>query len=103
MKDAIYIVLYDVTDDKKRNRAAKLLQQHGLERIQLSVFTGLHNPKKNKVLWQQLSNLVNAEDYPDDKIFCFAISKKSFREMKVIGNFGADTDYLLGEKHTMIF
>jgi CRISPR-associated endonuclease Cas2 len=98
----IFLISYDISDDKKRNKIAKLLEQSGYERIQYSVFTGLMPPHRNRQLWDRLEIIADCETHPANKIFCFAISKTAFRNMKIIGNFSADKEYLLGEKHTEI-
>lgn len=101
-KENFYLVFYDITEDKPRNKVAKLLEQNGFERIQYSVFCGLHHPAGNPKLWQALCRLVELADSPGDKIYVLAVSKKSFRNMKIAGKFGQDMDYLLGEKLTLI-
>jgi len=98
----IFVVSYDITDNKKRNKIAKLLEQNGYERIQFSVFTGLTAPNRNKILWTRLLKIADIENNPENKIICCAISKTAFKSMKIIGNFTADIEYLLGEKNTEI-
>ena len=99
----LYVVAYDIGQDKRRNKVAKLLEQCGYERIQYSVFTGLVPPHRNKDLWKKIQKLIDSEEYPEDKIFTFSVSKNAFHNMKIIGNFTADTDYLLGIKNTEFF
>lgn len=98
----IYLLSYDISNDKRRNKIAKLLQQFGYERIQLSVFTGLTAPHRNKVLWEKLKTLADFNNFPENRIICLAISKTAFRNLKIIGNFNADIDYITGLKHTEI-
>jgi CRISPR-associated endonuclease Cas2 len=103
MSKNIFLISYDISSNKNRLKAAKLLQQYGYERIQRSVFTGLVAPQRNKPLWNSLKALVDTTEGAEDKIICFTVSKTAFRDMKIIGIFTADTDYLLGLKHTEIF
>lgn len=98
----LFLISYDISDDKKRNRIAKLLEQYGYERIQYSVFTGLTAIYRHKSLWPKLVKIAEERSHPENKIICFAISKTAFRNMKIIGSFNADLDYLLGLKHTEI-
>lgn len=98
----IFLISYDISDNKKRNRIAKLLEQFGYERIQYSVFTGLTSPYRNKELWGKLQRLTGSENLPENKIICFAISKTALQNMKIIGTFNTDITYLLGLKHTEI-
>jgi CRISPR/Cas system-associated endoribonuclease Cas2 len=73
-----------------------------MKEFNYSVFTGLVAPHRNKPLWASLEKIANSKNYPADKIICFAISKTAFQNMKVMGNFTADIQYLLGQKHTEI-
>ncbi|MCZ2459983.1 MAG: CRISPR-associated endonuclease Cas2 [Chitinophagales bacterium] len=102
-KKNIFLISYDISDNKKRAKIAKLLERSGYERIQYSVFTGLMAPHRNKELWKRLQKFTDTGEYPEDKLISFAISKTSFRNMKIIGSFAADLKYLLGEKHTEVF
>lgn len=97
----IFLVSYDISDNKKRNRIAKLLEQFGYERIQYSVFTGLTALHRNKELWKKLQRIVG-DNIPESRIISFAISKTAFQNMKLIGKFDADITYMLGQKHTEI-
>ena len=99
----IFLVSYDISDNRKRNKIAKLLEQYGYERIQYSVFTGLLPVWKIKELWARLEIIAESYHNPENRIICFAISKNSLKNMKIIGNFTADMNYLTGEKHTEIF
>lgn len=98
----IYLIAYDISEDRKRNRMAKLLEQFGYERIQYSVFTGLIPPYKHKELWAKLEKLAAVDQSLGNRLFCFAISRTAFRNMKTIGNFNADIDFILGTKTTEI-
>lgn len=102
MNKNIFLVAYDISDNKKRNKIAKLLEQAGYERIQYSVFTGLISPGSDSTLWKKLQKIADTDQYPENKIFSFAISVAHFCNMKTIGNFTADIDYLTGAKHTEI-
>jgi len=56
---AIYLVCYDIEDDRERNRVAKRLLRHG-RRVQYSVFE-LHRmaPAARKALAAELAELVS--------------------------------------------
>lgn len=99
----IFLIAYDISDNKKRNKIAKLLERAGYERIQYSVFTGLTSPRKNADLWSRLEKTADIVQFPENKIFSFAISITALQNMKTIGKFNADIDYLTGDKHTEIF
>lgn len=101
-KKNIFLIAYDISDDKKRTRISKMLEKYGYERIQFSVFTGLIPPYKYKELWNKLLKISEPELNPNNKIICFAISKSAFRNMQIIGKFNADIDYITGVKFTEI-
>lgn len=95
----MYLIGYDITNDKIRTKVAQKLSQHGYERIQYSVFAGHFHPEELK-LWASLENLL--QDYPNESIFCVKISTESFENMRIIGNFGFDIRYLCGKKSSLI-
>ncbi len=96
----IYLVLYDISSDKMRNKVARRLVAEGYERIQLSVFTGIWDPKDNMLLWRDLNKWVKADDA--GKICVVKVSKASFKDMHILGTFAGDLNYLAGDEHTMI-
>ena len=97
----IYLLFYDVTSNSIRTKIAKLLIAEGFERLQLSVYTALYNPEKNQLLWGTIKQLLAPE--PNAKLYVIAMTKNNFRNMKIIGNFDQDLDYLLGDKRSLIF
>lgn len=61
MKRAWHLVVYDVRDDQRLRRVAKLLEGYG-ERVQLSVFRCRLTPRtRNELLWR-LSAVMAEED-----------------------------------------
>jgi CRISPR-associated endonuclease Cas2 len=92
----IYLVCYDISIDKVRNKVAKSLVAEGFERLQLSVFAGLFNPRSKPDLWLQLQTWL-AED-KQSKFYVIACTKNQLREMDVLGEYNLDLPYLLGEK-----
>ena len=96
----IYLIIYDISSDRIRNRISKRLISEGYLRIQLSVFVGISDPSENTLLWNMLNLWLSDEEY--SKLFVIAITKNKFRSMPKIGTLEYDIDYLLGEKHTMI-
>ena len=97
----IYLLFYDISNNKIRTKIAKLLISEGFERIQFSVYTSLKNPEKNETLWTTLLNLTETEN--DAKIYVIALTKNNFKNIKIIGNFDFDIDYLTGEKRSLTF
>lgn len=101
--EQIYIILYDIEDDKVRDRLAKHLEQWGYERIQYSVFIGLQPIHKNKTLQQIIKDLIDIEAFPNDKVFSISLPRRKLHTCVLIGKMNADTLYLKGEKKWEIF
>lgn len=97
----IYLLLYDISTNSIRTKVAKLLIQEGFERMQFSVYTGLENPYKNTYLWNKLSQLLQEE--PTAKLYVIKLTKNNLKNMKIIGIFEQDIDYLIGEKRSLTF
>jgi len=96
----IYLLFYDISANSLRTKVSKLLQHEGFERLQLSVYTSIHNPKKNIELWKKINKLLS--DEPTAKLYVVSLSKTRFRNMQIIGKLNIDIDYLLGEKRSLI-
>jgi CRISPR-associated protein Cas2 len=96
----IYILFYDISDDKLRNKIAKLLISKGFERLQLSVFTGLENPVKNSRLWQTILDLLKPE--PTSKLYVLPVKKDYFCTMQGVGIQELDLEYLAGMRSSLI-
>lgn len=60
-KQARYVVVYDIPDDRRRNRVAKWLQGHG-QRVQYSVFECSLDEGQFRRLWQGLGKRIRAEE-----------------------------------------
>ena len=95
----IYLISYDIGNDRLRTKTAKILVAAGYERIQYSVYLGISDPKKDSSLWQKLEKMSDAEDY---QLITLPIPIKEFRLMEILGKIGVDLDYLSGDKHTLI-
>ena len=95
----IYLIAYDIKSDDIRLKIAKRLVAEGYERIQFSVFVGLKNPKKNKILWNNLNLWLKNE--PLSKFYIIPLTHSNFKNITMIGKNNIDIDYMLGIKETM--
>jgi len=95
----MFLVFYDISSNPIRTKIAKRLVAEGYERIQLSVFTGLRNPKSDKALWKALNDTLEPE--PEAKFYVLRIPRENFRNLQIIGDNPLDIDYLLGEKYSL--
>lgn len=75
-------VLYDIEQDRARNRVARYCKQAGLYRVQYSVFLGTLNEHEKDTLELQ----IEAEINPDkDKVYIFPMSKSELKSTTVLG------------------
>ena len=58
MKKQIYVIAYDVVDDRKRNRVAKALERLG-QRVNLSVFECALTPRGFSGLRKKIAGLID--------------------------------------------
>lgn len=96
-----YIVCYDISNNRQRSKLSKLLIQHGLVRLQLSIFIG-KLPKKRRL---QIENWIKAELTLDqnDKIAFIPSTHKHLKEMNIFTQTKPDYSIiLLGPQHTLI-
>ncbi len=76
------MVVYDVSDDKRRLRLARTLERWGLARVQRSAFTGVLQPGRIK----DLERLVRAIIDPStDVVHILPVQDQDWRRVRVIG------------------
>ncbi len=76
-------ILYDIENNKNRNKIAKLCLKTGLYRVQLSCFLGDINSTELKELSLHIEELINIDN---DKVYIFPISKDDFDRIILLGN-----------------
>lgn len=76
-------VLYDIEDDRIRNRIAETCKDYGLARIQYSAFSGLLNRNKRGELFVRLSVALGEKP---GKILVLPVCEKDAREGRQIKN-----------------
>jgi len=76
-------LIYDISDDKTRNRVVKLCKNSGLYRVQKSVFLG--NIEKNRLdeLHLECEDLISMET---DSLYIFPMCEDDFKKVKTSGN-----------------
>jgi len=75
-------ILYDIQKDKARNKVAKLCQQAGLYRVQLSVFLGTLNDNEKDSLELEIEELINEEV---DSVYLFPMNQKELKQTVLLG------------------
>ncbi len=66
----MYLIFYDISNNKLRTKVAKQLIQQGYERLQYSVFAGPFDPEHSQI-WEKLKYLMQKN--PEEKIYCFIV------------------------------
>lgn len=98
----MYLVTYDISDDRLRSKVIKLITAQGYERIQYSVFSGLIDPRRDEKLWSLLEELGKKGEGETFKIFVIPVADRDFLSMGIIGKVSEDMDYLMGRTNTLI-
>jgi CRISPR-associated protein Cas2 len=75
-------VLYDIEQDKARNRVAKYCKQAGLYRVQYSVFLGRLSADQRDTLELKIEAEINADA---DKVYLFPMSKDELKNTTLMG------------------
>jgi len=75
-------VIYDIQNNKVRNKVAKTCLGIGIYRVQKSVFLGDLNLNRIDELSLQIKNLVDEEK---DSVYIFPMCKDDFNKVKLIG------------------
>jgi len=83
-----YLVTYDVSEDSRRNKVIKLLNEYG-KRVQFSCFEIEISPQILELL---VFNLEKVIDQETDKIFIFPLSKNSVPFIKKLGKLESEGD-----------
>jgi CRISPR-associated protein Cas2 len=75
-------VMYDIQNDKARNRIAKYCKQAGLYRVQYSVFLGSVNSNQKDELELKIEPEINTDI---DKVYVFPMSKNELQQTILLG------------------
>ncbi len=75
-------VLYDIENDKARNKVAKYCKQAGLYRVQFSVFLGKVTAEGRDSLSLQIEEQIDEEN---DKVYLFTMTKKELKQCIMLG------------------
>ncbi|MEZ4529297.1 MAG: CRISPR-associated endonuclease Cas2 [Desulfobacterales bacterium] len=76
-------VVYDITNDKIRNRVAKLCKNAGLYRVQKSVFLGDVERNRLDELHIQCEDLIEVST---DSLYIFPMCEDDFKKVRTAGN-----------------
>jgi CRISPR-associated endonuclease Cas2 len=94
----MFLVCYDIQEDKLRTRLAKKLLAAGLERLQFSVFIGDLTESGLSKLATVLTGLISKSTVPSDSIVVFPLHADALEGAMV---FGRPMDYYLFPPNTL--
>ncbi len=75
-------VIYDIVEDKTRNKVAKICLNKGLYRVQKSVFLVTLNANQRDSLSLECEVLIDPEV---DSVYVFPMDDASFKKVKLLG------------------
>jgi CRISPR-associated endonuclease Cas2 len=95
-----YLILYDISNDKQRNKIAGELKKRGLHRIQKSVFFGAAPPEIINELEELFEIFISWEEAsPHDSYIIIPLNETNLAGLKVIlKEMEFDMDFYLGKK-----
>ena len=89
--------MYDISNDKLRNKVIKSLKKNGLYRIQKSVFIGSSNPKAIADLENMFEKYIEKKEGEEDKYIIIPLDDRVLNNIKLF-NIKTDLDLYLGKK-----
>ncbi|MGB3691942.1 MAG: CRISPR-associated endonuclease Cas2 [Spirulinaceae cyanobacterium] len=77
----LYLVCYDIVQDSRRNKVAKLLEAYGL-RVQKSVFEVMAEEAEYLKLQRRLQKLINEEE---DQLRFYPLTERTRKQVLILG------------------
>ncbi len=75
-------IIYDIVEDKKRNKIAKTCKDKGLYRVQKSAFLGTLNKNQIDELKIMCEDIIDREV---DSVYIFPMCEDDFKKVKLLG------------------
>lgn len=97
-----HLICYDITNDTLRTKIGKKILEHGLDRINKSVYLGSITESSLTALEALLSGLIRQKGEPQDSLIIIPVTAQQVQDMRVYGENGLDKDELTGDKSTLI-
>ncbi|MCB5288091.1 MAG: CRISPR-associated endonuclease Cas2 [Candidatus Cloacimonetes bacterium] len=86
-------VMYDIVQDKIRNKIVKCCEKAGIYRVQYSVWLGEMNKTQRKELRTQIEDLIKPDE---DKVYIFPMCREDFNSCILLGQ-AFDRDLITDE------
>lgn len=100
----VYLLMYDITNERILRKIAKMVEKHGYERINYSVWLGWQGPKDNPELFRALREMLNKPETEGSRLFYMPLSINSVKKLRSIsGHKPAELDYWTGERRIRFF
>lgn len=80
----VYLIMYDIENDKIRNRIARYLERNGCVRIQKSVYVARSQPRQFQQIHDTLREVQSYYDN-EDSILLIPANQNDLRAMRIIG------------------
>lgn len=80
--DKLVWIIYDITQDKIRNKIAKICKDKGLYRVQKSAFLGTLNKNQIDELTIMCEDIINSDE---DSVYIFPMCEDDFKKVKLLG------------------
>jgi CRISPR-associated protein Cas2 len=91
-------VVYDISKDRTRTKIADRCLDHGLQRVQKSVFLGEVAPNRVEEIIQFSKELLNLET---DAVYVFPMCRDDFAKVRIVGQ-GFDKEMVADEVLTKV-
>ena len=75
-------IIYDIADDRTRNKIAKACKEKGLYRVQKSAFLGTLNKNQIDELKIMCEDII---DHEVDSVYIFPMCEDDFKKVKLLG------------------
>jgi len=85
--------MYDIQNDKTRNKVAKACEEIGIYRVQKSVFLGELSKSQVREIATFIEDIINADK---DSVYIFPMSRDDFDNCKLLGQ-AFDKDLITDE------
>ncbi len=81
MKEKHYLIIYDISDEKRLRKVAKLLEQYAI-RVQKSVFEGTMSESIKNRVRREIEGIINCDE---DYVVIFSICEKDWQKREKYG------------------
>ena len=99
----MFLISYDIENDRLRLKVSKHLQRWGLHRVQYSVFMGNVEKQNFPKLRQELSGYAQRQEWTStDSILIVPIHQGHLKSIEVFGSWPDRWEEITGEKNTLM-